>query len=47
MATAWLRERLGTTPASPAWPPGFADLSDEDRTARISGATSLDELLER
>jgi predicted transposase YdaD len=47
MATAWLRERFGDDARIPGLAARLADLSDEDRIARITSATSLDELLER
>ncbi len=47
MATAWLRERFGDDARIPGLAARLADLSDEDRIARITGATSLDGLLER
>ena len=44
MATAWLRERFGDDARIPELAARLADLSDEDRIARITAATSLDDL---
>ncbi len=46
MAVAWLRQRFGTDARIPEVAARLAALPDEDRIARISTATSVDDLLD-
>ncbi len=47
MAVAWLRQRFGADARIPEVAARLAALPDEDRIARISTATSVDDLLDR